>query len=659
MDSENETKIFLEFLDYKIKNNRYNRIMLSQESNVLLNQQITSSQIVLSHININNPNLTLSLIGNHSPKLEYKFVIQLNHQNYIYSFLNVSCSYSINVMSSIHGTNKLEILNYKTYNKMIIFHMNYMKYSIPHNYMTSDISSVILCNINIHNLNFESPNSSFSIESDILKTNFSFKMCFRILLNENKTFLIIHSTKFNNSIPTFSQETKKELLNTMTPIYKEGITLFTSEQNNEDDFFSTLTAYDKKINKLIKKNGVFFKYIYLPIKYMNLEEDDKQIVMIKWFFFLSSDCAQYYKEIKENDKDEFGIVPYKLKCVIKEYMSYCKDVENYTPQDYIEYITAFYYVIVSIISKTIRIYKPILVHINYSSSPKNFYEQAAQLLLKIINKLTDDSALSHCFRQFNSLISTDFNVLNPPLYRENVVEITIIPLKELKEHLINLLPTKIWRIYTDSDSRASFDNFTRIPLINEKKLYKMSKKEIDEKFRNGFNHSCKFALPAMIEILHECFSHGKIWDSNYQNVSPRFLIKEWKMNSYYKNSIPTQESGRILENFIGDSELIHELKNPKQSVKKIFNEHYFIQSNFSELQKEIRKLQSENKTSGSKHQVRERSRNKTMIDNKDEDFEIKNINKIEKNRPILLEGREVIPIIVDNDDEYSNCVRDF
>ena len=188
---------------------------------------------------------------------------------------------------------------------------------------------------------------------------------------------------------------------------------------------------------------------------------------------------------------------------------------------------------------------------------------------------------------------------------------TMMSLKEIQNHLLNLLPTIIIRIESSIKLRALFDRKSKLMVINEQKMFGDCFIENEKLFNEEPDN---YIIPICIEILHEMLSHGKLRynyeidfsplafrDSKY-NFKIQKIMKRVKLNFNKEMIVNQGESGRVLEHFISeDKELIEKLKKRTENLN-IINSRFWIDKNFNDLYKAMN-FNSDNNVSNYKDEI--------------------------------------------------------
>ena len=268
-------------------------------------------------------------------------------------------------------------------------------------------------------------------------------------------------------------------------------------------------------------------------------------------------------------------------------------------------------------------------YINIEEINKNSpYYKAKILLTKIINEMTEESRLFEAFLYFDSKVIENILIKNIQdnytyinKFGKNIrVEktdfiteygMTMMSLREIQNHLLNLLPTIIIRIESSIKLRALFDRKSKLMVINEQKMFGDCFIENEKLFNEEPDN---YIIPICIEILHEMLSHGKLRynyeidfsplafrDSKY-NFKIQKIMKRVKLNFNKEMIVNQGESGRVLEHFISeDKELIEKLKKRTENLN-IINSRFWIDKNFNDLYKAMN-FNSDNNVSNYKDEI--------------------------------------------------------
>ena len=157
-------------------------------------------------------------------------------------------------------------------------------------------------------------------------------------------------------------------------------------------------------------------------------------------------------------------------------------------------------------------------YINLKSISKDSpYYRSNEMLTKLISELTEESRLFEAFMYFDSKIIENLLIKNNQknyefenIYGEKIeiqqpeyiteYGMSLMTVDEIKQHLLDLLPTIIIQIDTTINLRALYEEKTKIMIINELKmfgdLFTENEKDI---FKIGPEH---YVVPISMEILH-------------------------------------------------------------------------------------------------------------------------------------------------------------
>ena len=250
-------------------------------------------------------------------------------------------------------------------------------------------------------------------------------------------------------------------------------------------------------------------------------------------------------------------------------------------------------------------------YINLKSISKDSpYYRSNEMLKKLISELTEESRLFEAFMYFDSKVIENILIKNNQknyefenIYGEKIeiqqpeyiteYGMSLMTVDEIKEHLLDLLPTIIIQIDTTINLRALYEEKTKIMIINELKmfgdLFTENEKDI---FKIGPEH---YVVPISMEILHEMLSHGKLRYINKNDNSPlvirdskydfkvQKLIKKIKLDFTNEIIVNKGETGRVLEHYISeDRNVIQKLKTRTVNTD-IINTKYWTGQNFNDL----------------------------------------------------------------------------
>ena len=251
---------------------------------------------------------------------------------------------------------------------------------------------------------------------------------------------------------------------------------------------------------------------------------------------------------------------------------------------------------------------------------ENSYLLALEFNKKVINNLTERSALTKGYIQIDSYILKNYSLQN----FEKSYTFSNEPIVLMKYHLlINYeyflfisckKPTRKYKINVEQDPS------NRITFINEQKLFNSGLSE----YYNGKNK----AFPISIEYFHEKISNSKKYFKNFETDSPVV---------YYINKTIIKDEpkeGKIIESLIGDIKFIKNLEESENDLGELMEIKYFIDEDFNNLYEKYKEIMN----SKNPEQLDKKIENKNNLDN-NEKIEI--TNKNDENNGIILSGKKL------------------
>ena len=260
-------------------------------------------------------------------------------------------------------------------------------------------------------------------------------------------------------------------------------------------------------------------------------------------------------------------------------------------------------------------------YINMRSLSENSpYFKSRELLLKIINEITEDSKFFEAFLYFDSEVienilieNTELKYTFPDLFGKQIeiklpkymteYGISLMTVEEIKKNLINILPEIIVQIDADVNMRAMFENETKLMIINEYIMFgNLIKNNEENVFKNDPDY---YVIPIFMEILYKILGHAKTRyrkdieeDRNYDysplvvrmskyDFKPIKIMRRIKLFDNSEIKINQGETGRVLEYYISeDPEVIQMLKRRSLNTELI-NSKYWTGNNFDLLHKAL------------------------------------------------------------------------
>ena len=209
------------------------------------------------------------------------------------------------------------------------------------------------------------------------------------------------------------------------------------------------------------------------------------------------------------------------------------------------------------------------------------------------NETKDNKDDNENFKKGNNVNNNEDNIKyydDKDKENKNHLELTfpvlsMLTLKQVKEHLFNLLPKFFFKVNNNYSFNALSDSGNRIILFNPNKIFNLE--DVEENYEL---EAKQCVLPLMIELAHEPFSHLKIRYSKSLGDSP--LLNPIKGNNRFlcPNDF-SPESGYAMEYFMIDNyDEFRFLKFRNADLFPLTDEKYWTDINFNEMQKFNRKI---------------------------------------------------------------------
>ena len=213
------------------------------------------------------------------------------------------------------------------------------------------------------------------------------------------------------------------------------------------------------------------------------------------------------------------------------------------------------------------------------------YHNAYIFMNNFINKLSEDSFLLEILYLIDSEASSN------RIYKDcRLFKFSLLSLEQIKSHLRNLIPEVVIRYKTsiNSGSNASYIINYGLVRIFENEIIK-SEIDLDKYLVNEKDIDCKYSIPIIMVLIHECFFHGKIRLSGEENESPNYF---YNPHNDYELSYHTMngESGRIFEFYISkNKDVIRFLKYSLQPLSELLEVDLWVGKNLDRLNQIINK----------------------------------------------------------------------
>ena len=439
----------------------------------------------------------------------------------------------------------------------------------------------------------------------------------RIPANKDIQYSIADLEMINTKGLVMNELIKKEhhvnkdlILNSLELFKKEFFPLLNQKDNDE-----IRTIIDDLYNKYSYLKSMVIPYYDNVLSFANFQETDIKIFEQN-FYFLELVRIKMLINSEEDYDNELTEILFYAKKFNTKYNTYISEISklNIDIIDKLLLIKCYNKLFLdSIMSKAELNFMNTLVEENINEN--NSYKKAKNFVKEIISNLNEDSRLFEIFLYLdsnaienllekNEVFSENFKdnygrkktieyKKHPTEYGTNMSTVD-----EVKNHLCKLLPKYIVRTNTDMKFNASYDDKSKIMIINEKKLFNSDSVVLTALFEN-IKYNERYVLPISIEILHELCDHGKKRLINEHEGSAeeyRDSKCDYKRCNVLKKvddqkEIKYPESGVVLENYISrNKKIIRWLKKVQrktEEIKKVIDFKLWIDKDFTSLENMI------------------------------------------------------------------------
>ena len=287
----------------------------------------------------------------------------------------------------------------------------------------------------------------------------------------------------------------------------------------------------QKYNDLNDDNAFhqFLKnYTYVETSYLNIPNINDNDVNLLKEYLLKLILKYFFIEIENEDmQNKIETINDYIFKIINNIISIIDDIEKFENDSEnsiilkIRLYRATLYNLYSVISKyknnklvcleILSKYHQKIIDIK-KISKKNPYYNAIMFLKEVAENLNEESALFDLLMQYNSGISEDISLFNEEnIYnsKNTKYELSMLTISDIADHLKNILPQFL----------AYYAILNDLVFINEKKSFK--KDDI-----SNLDDFSEYTLPITILLLHECWGHKKVAQSNK-------IIKESPIRNYF------------------------------------------------------------------------------------------------------------------------------
>ena len=434
----------------------------------------------------------------------------------------------------------------------------------------------------------------------------SYKLCVRIKEN-GKMCSSVHELKIEEEI--ISQiSTLEANINHIDRIFKifdefkKNISLEILKEKNKD-------LDNDNALKHFMKNYIYFKKSYYEIPSIN----NNEVNLIKEYI-LKLVLKNLFIDIdkKKSTKEQIQQYNNMRKTLIEKIIQIINDIEQYTNNKENSLILKFrlyratLYNLYSVIKKnssnkficlkTLSEYNQKIIDIN-SSSKRNPYHKAIKFLENVAENLNEKSCLFDLLLQYNSGVSDDIKLFKREEEKNikgySKFELTMQTVKEVVNHLKEILPSFIIRFTANKNNYAFYSILNDVIFLNEKKTFK--NKNINE--LEGLNEN---TLPIVVLLMHECWGNKKVAssnkierDSSVHNYLMSQNLDEEEISILNKKTRKVKgESGLEIEYLIMDLKYNnifsrYLLSNEDKNNENLLDVKLWVQPNFKKFKKLI------------------------------------------------------------------------
>ena len=446
----------------------------------------------------------------------------------------------------------------------------------------------------------------------------SYELIIRIPANKDIQYSITDFETMNMYGLKAKEPPKKYSLENKESIYRSLLSF-------GGEFFSSLLN-EKNINEIknkiadLSKKYYDLKLIVMPyyeniLNYETLQDKDIDI-FIENFYFLELQRMELLIHSEDDVDEELQSILIYINKFNKKYYGYISEISKLSINimDKLLLIKCYHKILLDSImtNNEVNFMNTMIVE---KISEYNSYKKAINFVKDIIYNLTEDSRLFEIFLYLDSNAienlfeknEVTFEYFEDNYGRKKKIEYKKHPTEygtnmstvdEVKNHLLKLMPRYIVRINSDLKFNASYDDKTKIMIINEKKLFNKDSDILTNFFEdNKFNE--KFVLPISIEILHELCGHGKkrlINEHEGSTEEYRDSKCDYRRCNVMKKvdnskKIKYPESGIVLENYISNNKKVikwlKKYQNKEGEIKQIKNVELWVGKDFNILESKI------------------------------------------------------------------------
>ena len=214
---------------------------------------------------------------------------------------------------------------------------------------------------------------------------------------------------------------------------------------------------------------------------------------------------------------------------------------------------------------------------------KTPYHNAYIFLNNFVDKLTEDSHLLEILYLIDSEASSNIIYKNCRLFN-----LSLLSLEQIKSHLKYLIPEVVLRFKNSekSCSNGSYAFDHGVVRIFENEIFSLGD-DLDKFLLQKKDINCKYSIPIIMVLFHDCFCHGKIRLSSEGSESPNYFYNPYDNYEIYYHD-ENGESGRLFEFYISrNKDDIRFLKYSLEPLPELLDADLWTGKNLDKLNKII------------------------------------------------------------------------
>ena len=207
------------------------------------------------------------------------------------------------------------------------------------------------------------------------------------------------------------------------------------------------------------------------------------------------------------------------------------------------------------------------------------YYNAYNFMKNFVDNLTEDSYLLEIFYLIDSEASSN------RIYKNcRVFKFSLLSLEQIKSHLKYLIPEVVIRFKKSEkySSNGSYIFNFGLSRIFENEIFDFGD-NLDKYLIQEKDTDCRYTIPIIMVLIHECFCHGKIRLSREGSESPNYFYNphdNYELSFHIENG----ESGRLFEFYISKNiDVIRFLKYSLEPLSNLLDINLWVGKNLNKL----------------------------------------------------------------------------